>query len=119
MSALFFDGVRYATELSWGNAGDATNFCVEIRKCLWTLLLELVNTTDSISLNTIVQPGNRDILYDMVMCEHMIFLKKNPKMLMNTAQILNIEESLEAICKSQGGKELSIGVTGQVVQNTK
>lgn len=40
-------------------------------------------------------------------------------MLMNTAQILNTEESIAAVCKSQGCKELSIGVTGQVAQNNK
>lgn len=54
MTALFFEGLRYATELSWWNAGDDTNFCVEIRKCLWTLILEVVNTTDSINLKSIV-----------------------------------------------------------------
>lgn len=79
MNALFFDGLRYATELFQGNARDATNFCVEIKKFLWTLILELVNTTDSINFNTIVQPGNRDILYDMIMGDHMVSFKKAKK----------------------------------------
>lgn len=84
MSALFFDGLRYATELSWESAGDALSFCVEIGKWLWTLILPLVNITDFINLNTVVQSGNRDMSYDMIMCDHMITLKK--KMVMNTAQ---------------------------------
>lgn len=73
ISAFFFDCFKYATELFRGNSGDANNFSVEIRKSQWTLILELVNRTDSINLNSIVQPWSRDILYDMISS------KKTPK----------------------------------------
>lgn len=60
---------------SGGLLVDATSAYVEIGKCLWTQIHELVNTTDPINLNTIVQSGNGD----MIMHDRMIYFKKNNK----------------------------------------
>lgn len=94
----------YVAELSWGNVSDISKPCVKVRKCLWTLKAELVNTNDSINLNAIVQSGKRFIQYDMTRHYHMFSFKnknkKRKKKKKGKTQISNFEKSLAVVSKS-------------------